>query len=632
MCGIAGILSISDGSTLNDEIRAMCQCLYHRGPDGEGIYPHRPAGGDWPQSQIWLGHRRLKINDLSDAGRQPMSNEDGTVWITFNGEIYNFKEIKTLLQSFGHQFRSQTDTETIIHAYEQWGVECVKRFNGMWALALWDENRRQLWLSRDRFGIKPLYYLLDKGTLLFASEIKAILAVRPAERQPNVSYLATFLVHGRMDHGDETCFAGIKALPPAHSLTFSPEAIAEQKYWSLSREGLQNWKDVCELKDGTPAEEFLGLLENAVKIRLMGDVPLGCCLSGGLDSSSIVALATRHTNMLSTFSAVFPGHSCDESFYAREIVRHFKTQPRWVQPNVSDFMETLTKIVWHQDEPGVAYGTFPQWKIMERASGEVRILLDGQGSDELLGGYHLFLPHYLKTLYEDQRFGADSVSEAQKEIAAVLGQRTSAAHAVEGCRALQYRTAILNRDIRNLNSARPQMYQGPLSTHLDNVLFFALTRDILPALLHYQDRISMAFSIESRVPFLDYRLVEFCMGLPFQEKINGSTTKNILRKAMEGILPPRVCNRRDKLGFPAPLSQWLQKELKEPVQDYLLSDKLKQRGIIDPATMQKRLQQHTQGEKDHTFEIWRWLALEIWFREFIDQKTSTEKVPICASG
>ena len=618
MCGIAGIFNLSGGPTSEKEIRLMCKKLTHRGPDGEGFYPNPIAGGKRPPAPVRLGHRRLKIVDQSEAGRQPMCNEDGTLWVTFNGEIYNFQSLREELKSLGHRFRSQTDTETILHAYEQWGVTCAARFNGMWALALWDQNRRSLWLSRDRFGIKPLYYLMDKKGFYFASEIKAILAVHPSERLPNYPYLATFLARGRMDYGEQTCFENIKSLPPANSLLVSSKGIVRQSYWALSSEMISRGNPPGDMpENGLPGKLF-DLLKSAVKMRLFGDVALGSCLSGGLDSSSIVAMTTPHVKGLRTYSSVFPGYGCDETEYVSEVAHHFNIRPCWIRPQADNFLETISKIVYHQDEPGAAYGTFAQWMVIKRAAGEVRILLDGQGGDELLGGYHIFFPHYLKTLREDPDFGPPAATAAQREIEALFGPQGSAVKSVENNRERRYRAAILHPDIKTQTGLKPKTYQGPFGAHLDNVLFLAMTRDILPGLLHYQDRISMAFSIESRVPFLDYRLVEFCFGLPYQAKIQGSTTKAILRKAMANTLPAGVCGRRDKLGFPVPLAHWLRHELKQPVEDILLSDRLGQRGVIHPATLKKRLQAHMRGETDHTFEIWRWLTLEMWFHEFID--------------
>ncbi|MEW6667484.1 MAG: asparagine synthase (glutamine-hydrolyzing) [Thermodesulfobacteriota bacterium] len=619
MCGIAGILSCDGATPSREELITMCRILRHRGPDGEGFYQSPPLNGPAgdPLFRIALGHRRLKIIDLSDAGRQPMANEDGKIWVTYNGEIYNFREIRKTLESAGHRFRSGTDTEVILHAYEEWGEECTARFNGMWAFALWDEEKKRLHLSRDRFGVKPLYVLVKDHEILFASEIKAILAVRSEERVPNIDYAATFVTHGLMDHGEETFFRNIRSIPPGHSMIVTPEGSRTVRYWDPAAQ-VGTGASPCSASSEDPAEEFLSLLEDSVRMRLSSDAPLGSCLSGGLDSSSIVALASRHFPHIPTFTTVFADPSCDETPYAEAMVRCYETQPHWERPGPQEFMDLLGRMIWHQDEPGSAYGIYPQWKVMEAASGHVRVLLDGQGGDELLGGYTYFLPHYLKTLKEDREVRESHFHEAQAAVKGQYGPAFAATYE-PGCNGdLRYRQEVLDPALRARGMVKEKDYRGPFMHHLDNVLFRSLTRDILPALLHYQDRMSMAFSIESRVPFLDCRLVEFCFTLPYHHKIHHGTTKVILRKAMAQLLPPLILGRRDKLGFPAPLSGWVRGGLRRPILDILESARSLERGILHPPTVHNRLHAHIRGETDHTWEIWRWLSLEIWFREFID--------------
>ncbi len=600
----------------------MCDLQRHRGPDGEGYY----YSGDTqknlkrPAARIGLGHRRLAIIDLSESGRQPMCNETGTIWISHNGEIYNYNELKRDLVSYGHHFKSATDTEVIIHAYEEWGEACVKRFNGMWAFAIWDENRETLFLSRDRFGIKPLYYLMDKDKLLFASEIKAILAVRPDERIPDTSYAADFLAYGLMDHCEKTFFQHIRSLPPAHSMKFCRNGVQVNRYWSLPSDADSEGKDIIQGRSKERQETFLGLLQDSVKLRLISDAPLGSCLSGGLDSSSIVSLAAKDFGSLPCFSSVFAGEPCDETTFAEEIIKRHQTQPHWISPELTEFFEILPRIVWHQDEPGSAYGTFPQWKVMENASGYVRVLLDGQGGDELLAGYHHFLPHYLFTAENDPDLNARDFQKIRDEIRKNYGVTPARSDKNDPSQDIEYRRQILAPELRRRAPVFPRDFRGPYPHHLDNVLFYALKRDILPALLHYQDRMSMAFSIESRVPFLDYRLVEFCFQLPYREKIKHGLTKAILRTAMAGILPESIRDRKDKQGFPAPMSRWIRNGLGKGIREYLFSGRLKQRGILDMQTVRRRFDSHVRGETDHTWEIWRWLTLEVWYREFIDKK------------
>jgi asparagine synthase (glutamine-hydrolysing) len=622
------------------DLKKMCDCLYHRGPDDEGYYfmlsdgsrrvcPNHP--GDALESSlasfaqpvdsiahasVGLGHRRLSILDLSEAGHQPMCSEDGRFWITYNGEIYNYRELKKELISLGHRFCSSTDTEVVLHAFEEWGESCVTRFNGMWAFAVWDEKSRSLFLSRDRFGIKPLYFFQENGVFVFASEIKSILAVRPDQRLPNLPYISNFLAYGLMDHRDETFFRNIRAIPPAHSMTVTCDKVTIRRYWEIVHRAdtvRAEFKSV-----GDRHEAFRQLLEDAVRIRLLSDAPLGACLSGGLDSSSIVSLATGFKPKLPTFSSFFSGNGCDESAFAKEMTRLYHTEDYWIEPDVGEFFDLLPRMIWHQDEPGTAYGIFPQWKIMELAAGHVRVLLDGQGGDELLGGYLHFMPHYLKTVMGDSKADDGDFKRARKEIGEQYGASMARPFETGQNSDEEYRWAIVNPELKKDAPSVQRDFQGPFTHHLDNVLFFSLTRDILPGLLHYQDRMSMAFSIESRVPFLDYRLVEFCFQLPYHEKIDKGVTKSILRRAMNGRLPESVRMRRDKLGFPAPLASWIRSDLNDPIRDTLFSGKLKQRGIIDTDVALDRFSKHAEGKADYTWEIWRWLSLEIWFREFVD--------------
>ncbi len=622
MCGIAGIYNRKGKPFPEIIIKAMCDIQRHRGPDGDGYYFSWDSQGNYQESaaRVGLGHRRLAIIDLSESGRQPMCNETGSIWITYNGEIYNYGDLKRDLLSCGHRFKSFTDTEVILHAYEEWGEDCVNRFNGMWAFAIWDENRETLFLSRDRFGIKPLYYLIDKDEFLFASEIKAILAIRPEERIPNRSYVATFLTYGLMDHGEETFFERIRSLPPGHSMKISKTGIELNQYWTLPVETDSDAKYPTQNPSKKLKEAFLELLRDSVRLRLISDAPLGSCLSGGLDSSSIVSLASKDFDALPCFSSVFEGEPCDETPFAEDIIDRCQANPHWVSPDLGEFFDVLPKIVWYQDEPGSAYGTFPQWKVMENASRHVRVLLDGQGGDELLAGYHHFLPHYLLTAENDPNLSIGDFQKIRNEINDTYGATVAPSDIMDPNEDLNYRKQILTPELMRNASLTQRHFKGPYADHLDNVLFYALKRDILPSLLHYQDRMSMAFSIESRVPFLDYRLVQFCFQMPYREKIKHGMTKAILRESMAGILPESIRNRRDKQGFPAPLSKWIRDGLGQGIQNYLFSGSLEQRGIIDIETARVRFGNHVKGDADHTWEIWRWLTLEVWYREFIDKK------------
>ncbi|MBI4506641.1 MAG: asparagine synthase (glutamine-hydrolyzing) [Chloroflexi bacterium] len=621
MCGIAGIWH-TDGRAVDEAtLRRMIAVQRHRGPDGEGYHVAGAVG---------LGHARLKIIDLSPAAAQPMTNEDGSLWLTYNGEVYNYVELMAELRALGHTFRSRSDSEVILHAYEEWGERCVERFNGMWAFALWDERRRVLWCSRDRFGVKPFYYLWDGRTFACASEIKALLAFQPEARRPNYPYLLHFLTSGLFDDGSETAFAPVRSLPPAHALTVRDGALRLARHWDYDA------AQRAAYDYGAPEATFRELLGDAVRLRLLrSDVPVGTCLSGGLDSSAIVALSSRLIDVpVRTFSAIYDEPEANEAPYVAVINERCRTLPHLVNPRPDDFMSIVPRIVWHQDEPTAGPGLYSQWHVMQRAHGVVTVLLDGQGSDELLGGYHHAFGPYLATVFRRaaggdlpawRRLAADAAA-----IAALAGRSQALAalkpYLPAPLRAL-YRTwrgteasGDVHRDLRALvgDTAIQRQYARRFADPLDDALYWSVASTSIPGLLHYEDRNSMAFGLEARVPFLDYRLVEFCLGLPFDDKVRGATTKHIMRRALRGIVPDEVLDRRDKKGYPTPLARWLRGPLRAPAADLLLGSRLPQRGVLRPAVVERKLAAHAAGRHDYSWEIWRWLTLELWFTQFID--------------
>jgi asparagine synthase (glutamine-hydrolysing) len=621
MCGIAGFWHTDGRSADEPTLRRMIAVQRHRGPDGEGYHVDGPVG---------LGHARLRIIDLTPAAAQPMTNEDGTLWLTYNGEIYNYVELMAELRALGHTFRSRSDTEVILHAYEEWGERCVERFNGMWAFALWDARRRLLWCSRDRFGVKPFYYLWDGETFAFASEIKALLVFQPEARRPNYPYLLHFLTSGLFDDGSETAFAPVKSLRPAHSLVVRGGALRISRHWDYdpARRAAYDY--------AKPEQTFRELLEDAVRLRLLrSDVPVGTCLSGGLDSSAIVALSTRLLDVpVRTFSAVYDEPEANERPYMEIVGERCHTVPHLIQPQPAHFLDIVPRIVWHQDEPTAGPGLYSQWHVMQRACGIVTVLLDGQGSDELLGGYHHFFGPYLATLLRrglrgDWRAWPRLAADA-RAIAALAGRSQVLAalrpYLPAPLRVL-YRTwrgteasGDVHPDLRALvgRQAIVRDYPRRFADPLDDALYWAVTSMSIPGLLHYEDRNSMAFGLEAREPFLDYRLVEFCLGLPFEQKIAGATTKAIMRRALRGIVPDAVLDRRDKKGYPTPLARWLRGSLRQPIADLLLGSRLRERGILRPEVIGRKLNLHAAGSHDYSWEIWRWLTLELWFEQFID--------------
>lgn len=639
MCGIAGIFNLDAKPIKPELLYQMSSTLKHRGPDSQGYgFFHFPGSKfivtdkEKPElpfpCSLGLGHLRLAILDLSARAAQPMSNEDGSLWLVFNGEIFNYLELRSELKAAGHQFRSQNDAEVILHAYEEWGKHCLNRFNGMWAFALLDRKKSTLLLSRDRFGIKPLYYLHTDNKFIFASEIKAILKISLEERKPNHNCLYHFLTTGLQDDSEQTFFQNIVQLPAASCMEISSQGTKLWQFWNIEGGGKGS------VKEEHSYEEFLHLLKDSVKLRLRSDVPVGTCLSGGLDSSSIVSLATAIAQQpFHTFSAVYKDKAYDESHYMHLMVKHCHTHPHFISPKAEELFETLPTIIWHQDEPTSAPGIYSQWKVMELARGKVKVLLDGQGGDELLAGYHSFFLPYLADyvrrsinpknwidlvgiIGEIRCINTISPQSYAKLLLSLISPQM--VHGVE--RFILKKQAGINPDFNNQFFAERYnpAFKSPFRSKLNGWLLRSLTQISLPALLHYEDRNSMAFSIEARTPLLDYRLAEFLFKLPFDYKIRNGTTKYILRKAMEGLIPAEILNRKDKKGFPTPVALWFRGELKEGIRGLLTSSSFRERGIFDQKKILRLFEKHCQGKGDYSWNIWRWINLELWFQRFID--------------
>lgn len=622
MCGIAGL--IGPWSDPEARMSAMLEVQKHRGPDDHGI---------WLDEGACLGHRRLSIIDLSPAGHQPMSNEDGTVWIVFNGEIYNYAEIGRELARRGHSMRSTSDTEVIIHAYEQWGERCFERFNGMWGIVLWDARRRIAICSRDRLGVKPLYYHADGDRLAVASEIKGILAagVKPVINEP---YAAHVIADGLLDdRGAETLFAGIRQLPPGHVLRFSArDGLGEpEAYWRLDPEAAAGTYDYTY-----PIATVRALLADAVHLRMLAsDVPVGSCLSGGLDSSSIVALAARDVpGRLKTFTVEYPGTSSDESRYSRLVAEQFGCDSIRGVPDPRDYLDVLERLTWFMDEPPVSSpGSYSQWKVFELVAPQVKVVLDGQGGDELFGGYHGHVDANVRWLLHQVLTGHLGHLGPLAATFAAAARFRSESPIVTLARATTPPRMLKTLRDRRLGvvagglmpgtweshlGGRPDAHVVPTKDGVNAALFDDLLRDKLPGYLHYEDRLSMGFSVESRTPFLDYRLVEYLAGMPGHEKMREGATKWLLREAMHGITPQVILDRTDKMGFATPTNGWFRDQVREDVREYLLDDRTRQRGVLDMAQIEATLARHNAGETDAGNEIFRWLALECWFRRFFD--------------
>ena len=619
MCGIAGICNIDNSNASAELIQQMIDIQRHRGPDDEGVYI---------SNNIALGHRRLSIIDLSPAGHQPMCNEDCTIWITYNGEIYNYLELISDLKAKGHVFKSKTDTEVILHAYEEYGVDCLQKFNGMFAFAIWDDKKKNLFCARDRFGIKPFYYFFDGRRFHFASEIKAIIVDSTIERKTNDKIIYDYLTSGLLDHTEHTFFEEIDRLMPAHYLIIDNSEILIKRYWDLDPNNVEN-----EVGDETCARKFLELFEDSIRLRMRSDVPLGTCLSGGLDSSSIVCVVNNLLKKQScmsnqeTFSSCFNDEKYDEREFIESVLEKTGAVANYTFPNGDELFNLIDDVLWHQEEPFGSTSIFAQWHVMQLAQQrKVKVLLDGQGADELLAGYHSYyfsnFADLLKTckfmkLYAEINYYSKyhSYSKFIAFMGGIVYVFPNIKYLVQSMNA---KKDWLKSDFRNANNIRNvpvAKYRSNLKSHLYSTL------TALPILLRYEDKNSMAFSIESRVPFLDYRLVEYMFSLPNDQKIKNGITKKILRNSMKNILPDKIINRMDKMGFVTPEDIWFRTSLKDNIVEIINSDSFNQRKYFNVDKIKKEFEAHCDGRKNISFTIWRWINLELWLRMFIDQSS-----------
>ncbi|OGW48167.1 MAG: asparagine synthase (glutamine-hydrolyzing) [Nitrospirae bacterium RBG_13_41_22] len=664
MCGIAGIYNFNNEAVPVESLKRMIDIMRHRGPDDEGFMQfgskseatspvvvtsmNSPFTFHLSPYNIGFGHCRLAIIDLSEAGHQPMCNEDGTIWITYNGEIYNYLELGQDLKSKGHIFKSKTDTEVIIHAYEEWGINCIQKFNGMWAFAVWDAPKKRLFCARDRMGIKPFYYYIDKERFLFASEIKALLVNPFIDRRPNDKIIWDYLVNEYVDHTENTFFSDIKQLLPAHYLLIENKDLSIYRYWDLEPN-----TTLSDITDAETARQFYELFEDAVCLHLQSEVPLGTCLSGGLDSSSIVCMVNKllFSNGLAnkeligeqqkTFSSCFEDKRFDERDFIQEVVRQTKVQARYVFPDGTDLLDSMDTMIWHQDEPFPSVRLLSQWCVMELArENGITVLLDGQGGDELLAGYHFFFQPYfeyllkttqLKRLVEEIKFHSKLHNQPKLPIIKDLLR-----FIIPG-RFLELRKYILNKIGNNENPnswinkdfsrqcENKTIGPSPLNDPFKACIYKYLTKYRLPSLLRYEDRNSMAFSLEARVPFLDYRLVEFIFSLPNTQIIRNGMTKYVLRNAMKTLIPEIIRNRTDKMGFVVPESYWLQKLNKEQILDIFTSRSFSQRGYFNHSELLRSYELYCSGQPNVNCSlVWRWMNLELWFRKFIDKRGFNE--------
>jgi len=656
MCGIFGIWNRSGKLTDLASVERATNTLRHRGPDDEGYvlvdvrgdrsvpYAGRDTtpGLDLPplasapagEFDLALGFRRLAILDLSSAGHQPMSSPDGRFWIVYNGEVYNYLELRAELAGHGHTFRTGTDTEVILAAYRQWGPECLLQFNGMWAFALWDGRERQLFVARDRFGIKPLYYTQRDNTFVLASEIKALVGHHGIPFEPEEREVHAYLTTGRLPSPQQgrTFFSHVQALPPGHWLFVDQQGVTvPQRYWSLSAPPASASEDTA----GKVIEQYRTLFTDATCLRLVSDVPVGTCLSGGVDSSSIVCVTNRLMAgdgptapqiglRQKTFSAVYDAQApYNERPYVDRVLQATGAEGNLTFPTTEQLAADLQSLVWHQDEPFLSTSIFAQWCVMRRARERgVKVLLDGQGADEALGGYRPFAMFLADLVRQGRLLRAQAETEAIRAVtgsalAPLLVRTTAHLLPAAWLRPLRQRRVVAPEAASALDSGFAAAWgrEAAVEPHVYSSLQAQLLDEIgetrLPHLLRYEDRNSMAFGIEARVPFLDFRLVQFSFDSASAWRIHDGWTKWVLRQAMAGIVPEEIIWRTDKVGFATPEAEWTRQWLSANP------------GFFGPEALSRRYLNLDRvrgclgswlkpGREVRT--MWRWINLEMWLR------------------
>lgn len=623
MCGICGIVRFDNKGIEEASIRNMMQIMKHRGPDDEGVFF---------EDKIGLGFVRLSIIDLSPSGHQPMFSLDNRYIIIFNGEIYNYVELCEDLIKEGIKFRTHTDTEVLLNAYIHWGEECLNRFNGMWSFVIYDRKDRRIFAARDRFGIKPFYYLQTEEFFAFASEIPPLLTLIPSKPTPDFQSVFDYLAFNRTDQTDHTFFSEIKKMQHGYKfvisdLDFEGNDLLIPVYTKLK---FEKWYDlrerVCLTNGFKDSTEFREIFTSSIGLRLRSDVPVGVCLSGGLDSSCITSVLLKDfiKNDLSTFSAVYcEGQHGDESEYIKEYNTSLSNM-FFTTPDANSLLCDLSQYIRAQAEPVPTTSPYAQFKVMKLAQGKVVVTLDGQGADEELAGYHYFFGFYFKDLLLHGK-----MFKLFYEILIYLVRHKK----LIGIKSFIFfmlpkkiRTKVrinkmkyINEDFANkykdTNNITGNIYGSDSLTDalLDHFEFK------LEHLLKWEDRNSMWFSIEARVPFLDYRLVEKILASPSESKISDGMTKHILRIAMKGTIPEKIRIRKDKIGFGTPESEWFRStDWIKTVGEILQSESFKNRNIINVTVAQNLFQRHLERKVDLSREVWKWIHLEMWFREFID--------------
>jgi asparagine synthase (glutamine-hydrolysing) len=640
MCGINGVVLF--GSTRRNldvaELERARDLMKYRGPDDFGIFI---------DSGVGLGHRRLSIVDVA-SGHQPMTNEDGSLHITYNGEIYNHADFRDSLIAKGHKYSTHCDTEAILHLYEELGIDCVRQLRGMFAFAIWDQRRRELFIARDRLGVKPLYYTLtDDGSLYFGSEIKTLFQANARKPQLNFRALPDYLAN-HATSGEDTLFQGVKRLLPGHTLLWREGRIEIKKYWDVSFTKVQ--------QDGRSDQDYVSewreLFHTSVRLRLMADVPLGMFLSGGIDSSAIAAvMSTMVDEPIKTFSVAFAEREANELSYARLVAHAFQTNHHEITLSPDEFFQALPKLVWHEDEPLAHPSSVALYFVSLLASQHVKVVLTGEGSDELLAGYG----RYRKTILNlslgkrYQRMVPGGLRKLARSCIEVMPKSNirqklmrSFLHVPADIESMYFdnfavfplsmQGQLLSAQaleqvgiIDPYASVRRALAETNANSLLDRLLY-ADIKTYLHELLMKQDQMSMATSVESRVPFLDHKLVEFTCALPENLKLRNSTTKWILRESMKELLPAPILSR-SKMGFPVPVGKWFRGAYRPIVEQYVLSERALSRGIFNADFVREIVNRHLLGHENHDERLWALVNFEIWQRQFFDGEGGSAPEP-----
>jgi asparagine synthase (glutamine-hydrolysing) len=626
MCGIAGFIEYKGRNAVTKSTLAnMLSAIEHRGPDDKGIFY---------ADNVAMGMQRLSIIDLA-GGKQPISNEDGTITVVFNGEIYNYRELQQKLRSRGHKLATNSDTEVIVHLYEDFGEDCVKELRGMFAFAIWDSRRQSLFIARDRLGIKPMYYKDHNGTLIFASEIKSILEYPEVHPEMNVQALGHYLSLKYVP-APETMFKAISTLPPAHTITCDRTGIQIRSYWDLCF----TQSPGVPKKEAEWAEELDALLKESIKLHLVSDVPFGAFLSGGVDSSIIVALMQQTMNVpVKTFSVGFQGGGAEafsELPYARIVADRFKTEHHEIFVTPEDLMDLAQKVVWHLDQPIADNACVANYMVSKLASRHVKMVLTGEGGDELFAGYARYAGEKMSSLFQVVPGPLKSLALNAFERLPGLRRPKVALRALSESNEVTRMTSwfpLFNR-VRKQALMKPDVFRQLHDPYAEKVFFDELrgtaSQDFLSRMLYVDtklwlpddllargDKTSMATSLEARVPLLDHKLVEFAAMLPSNLKIKRLVRKYLLKEVGRQWLPSEILDRK-KEGFPMPFSLWFRKECRPFVRDLLSPETVNRRGLFNSSYIQGLLGEHESGVADHGSLIWGLISVELWQRAFLD--------------